>query len=369
MAGTEYEIFLVATPGLEPQLLKEARAAGFTSAALIKGGVTLTGDMNTVWRANLILRGATRVLLRIAEFRAMHPAQLDKRSRKVPWAEFIPPNASFRVEATTRKSRIYHAGAATSRVEKAIADTTGASLSKDAAIVVKVRIEDDLCTISLDTSGASLHKRGHKEAVNKAPMRETMAAMFLHACGYDGTEPVYDPMCGSGTFPIEAAEIAAGLWPGRSRTFAFESFSGFDAAGFAELKDLNTTNTPTARFYGSDRDAGAIRMSSENAARAGVAEWCAFTCKPVSDIAAPDGPPGLVIINPPYGGRIGKKGPLYGLYASMGDALKSGFPGWRVGLITTEGGLAKATSLPFKEPGPIVAHGGMKIRLWQTGPL
>jgi putative N6-adenine-specific DNA methylase len=369
MSEDETEIFLVATPGLERELLSEVKNLGFADAKHIPGGVSLVGSMDTIWRANLMLRGATRVLMRIAEFRAMHPAQLDKRAHKVNWAKYIPTGATFRVEATSRKSRIYHAGAATSRVEKAIIDETGAKPAKDADIAVKVRIEDDLCTISLDTSGASLHKRGHKEAVNKAPMRETMAAMFLRACRFDGSEPVYDPMCGSGTFPIEAAEIASGLWPGRTRQFAFQQFAGFDTDAFESLKSANAPSVPSARFYGSDRDAGAIGMSSENAKRAGVGDWCDFACKPVSQITAPPGPPGLVIVNPPYGGRIGNKGPLYGLYASLGTALKSEFPGWRVGLITTEAGLAKATDLPWQAPGPIVAHGGLKIRLWQTDPL
>lgn len=366
---SEYSIFLVATPGLEEPLAEEARAAGFSAVAQVPGGVTLKGSRTDVMRANLALRGATRVMVRIAEFRAMHPAQLDKRSRKVDWAAWLRPDVPVRVEAVSRKSRIYHAGAATSRVERAIAEELGARISKDAPVTVKVRIEDDLCTVSLDTTGESLHKRGHKEAVNKAPMRETMAAMFLRACGYDGTEPVFDPMCGSGTFPIEAAEIAAGMLPGRSRSFAFERMVGFDPAALADMKAGTLRHDLSVRFFGSDRDAGAVRMSQANADRAGVSELCDFVCRPVSEIVAPCPEPGLVIVNPPYGARIGKKRPLFGLYASLGEVLKSGFPGWRVGLVTTEPGLAKATSLPFHDPGPVVAHGGMKVRLWQTEPL
>ena len=336
---------------------------------IVPGGVETRGGWPEVWRANLALRCTTRVLVRIGEFRAMHLAQLDKRARKFPWGQVLRPDTPVRVEATSRKSRIYHAGAAAERIERAIREELGAPVTKDAAIVVKLRIEDDLAVISLDSSGESLHKRGHKEAVAKAPMRETMAAAFLRECGYDGQEPVFDPMCGSGTFVIEAAEIAAGLMPGRSRSFAFEQFASFDPAAWAAMKAAARPVAPAQRFTGADRDQGAIRMSIANAERAGVAEWCDFAQGQVADAAPPEGPPGLVMINPPSGTRIGNKGPLFGLHAAMGEALRSRFAGWRVGIVTPEPGLAKATGLPFREPGPYVAHGGLKIRLYQTGPL
>ncbi|SDD46126.1 putative N6-adenine-specific DNA methylase [Paracoccus isoporae] len=333
------------------------------------GGVETRGAWSDVWRANLVLRCATRVLVRIGAFRAMHLAQLDKRARKFPWAEYLRPDQPFRVEASCRKSRIYHAGAAAQRIERAITDELGATLSKDAAVVVKLRIEDDLATLSLDSSGESLHKRGHKEAVAKAPMRETMAAAFLRECGYRGDEPVHDPMCGSGTFVIEAAEMALGLAPGRSRDFAFMQFASFRPEIWDEMKPAPPGAACEHSFFGSDRDAGAIRMSIANAERAGVAACCDFTRRPIADAAPPDGPPGLVIINPPYGARVGNKGPLFGLHAAMGEVLRKRFVGWRVGIVTSEPGLAKATGLPFRDPGPIVAHGGLKIRLYQTGPL
>ncbi|WBU61992.1 THUMP domain-containing class I SAM-dependent RNA methyltransferase [Paracoccus albus] len=366
---SELGIFLVATPGLEQPLADEARQAGFSDPQVIAGGVETRGGWPEVWRANLALRCATRVLVRIGEFRAMHLAQLDKRARKFPWADFLQKDIPVRVEATTRKSRIYHAGAAAQRIERAIREELGAPISKDALVVVKLRIEDDLATISLDSSGESLHKRGHKEAVAKAPMRETMAAAFLRECGYVGTESVFDPMCGSGTFVIEAAEIAAGLMPGRSRNFAFEQFASYDPAAFRTMESASKFKTPSQRFYGADRDAGAVRMSVANADRAGVGDWCSFAQGQIADAAPPDGPAGLVIINPPYGARIGNKGPLFGLHAAMGEVLRSRFRGWRVGIVTSEPALARATGLPFKEPGPFVAHGGLKVRLYQTGPL
>lgn len=336
---------------------------------IVAGGVETQGGWPDVWRANLALRCTTRVLVRVGEFRAMHLAQLDKRARKFPWGDVLRPDTPVRVEATSRKSRIYHAGAAAQRIERAIREELGAPIDKDAAITVKLRIEDDLAVISLDSSGESLHKRGHKVAVAKAPMRETMAAAFLRECGYDGQEPVFDPMCGSGTFVTEAAEIACGLLPGRDRRFAFESFASFDANAWQAMKAAAQPTTPRQRFTGSDRDQGAVRMSVANAERAGVGPCCDFTQGQVADAVPPDGPPGLVIINPPYGARIGNKGPLFGLHATMGEVLRSRFSGWRVGIVTSEPALARATGLPFREPGPYVAHGGIKVRLYQTAPL
>lgn len=359
-------IFLVAPPGLETVLAEEARAHGFANPRPVPGGVETAGDWPEVWRANLVLRGAARVLVRIAQFRAMHLAQLDKRARKVDWGAVLRADLPVRVEASCRKSRIYHAGAAAQRVARAITETLGCPISDTARIVVKLRIDDDLCTISLDSSGEALHKRGHKPAVGKAPMRENLAAMFLRQCGFSGTETVVDPMCGSGTFVIEAAEIAAGLSPGRSRGFAFESLAGFQPKAWDALKTGATTRTPQVRFHGFDRDAGAIRSSTANAERAGVAETCTFTCQPISALEPPEGTRGLVIVNPPYGARIGNRKALFSVYGALGQVLRDRFRGWRVGLVTSDGGLAKSTGLPWAPPGPPVAHGGLKVTLWQA---
>lgn len=364
-----FEIFLATAPGLESALQAEAREAGFPGATATPGGVAFLGHWPDVWRANLTLRGATRVLARIGQFRALHLAQLDKRARKFPWADTLRPDVAVRVEATCARSKIYHAGAATQRIETALREDFGVPIAADAPITLKARIEDDLVTLSLDTSGESLHKRGHKEAVGKAPMRETLAALFLRQCGYTGTEPVVDPMCGSGTFVIEAAEIAARLLPGRDRSFAFERLATFDPVAWATLRAATPPHPTALRFLGADRDAGAIRSSVENAARAGVSALTTFLTQSVSDFTPPEGPPGLVIVNPPWGARIGERKALFPLYGALGKTLLTRFTGWRVGLITTDASLAKATALPFAPPGPAVAHGGLKVFLFQTGRL
>jgi len=365
----KFEIFLATAPGLEDMLHAEVRSKGFNTPRIVPGGVSVRGGWPDVWRANLWLRGTTRVLARLASFRVPELSDLEMQARKVPWADTLRPDVPFNVEATCQKSRIYHSGAAAQRVENAIREKLRATASPDAEVVIRVRIERDVCTISVDTSGDLLHRRGHKEEVGKAPMRETMASLFLRACDFDGNEPILDPMCGSGTFVIEAAEIAARLNPGRSRRFAFEQLASFDSAAWQRMRASDGRRTPAAHFYGSDRDAGAIRMCRDNAERAGVAAITEFQERTVSEVAAPSGPPGLVIANPPYGARIGDKRSLLPLYRALGQTLIGRFSGWRVGLITSETMLAKATGLPFLPPAAPVPHGGLRVTLYRTAPL
>jgi putative N6-adenine-specific DNA methylase len=364
-----FDIFLVTVPGLEEILCAEVRSKGFNSAHAVPGGVMIKGGWPEVWRANLWVRGAGRVLAQLASFRVLHLAELDNKARHVPWSKVLRADVPFRVEATCRKSRIFHSGAAAQRIETAIQAVLGATPSPDAEVLVRAHIDHDLCTLSIDTSGELLHRRGYKDSVGQAPMRETMASLFLRQCGYDGTEPVVDPMCGSGTFVIEAAEIAARLNPGRSRRFAFEQLATFDAEAWQRMRDVKSQRPSAVRFYGSDRDAEAIGMSRANAARAGVADLTEFRQSTISEIAPPDGSPGLVIANPPYGTRIGDKTKLRALYRAFGQKLIGRFSGWRVGIITSDTTLARATGLPFLPTTAPVPHGGLRITLHRTAPL
>ncbi|MGK7651518.1 THUMP domain-containing class I SAM-dependent RNA methyltransferase [Roseovarius sp. B08] len=364
-----FEIFLTAPPGLELVLKDEAQAAGFAKPKATPGGVRFRGHWPDVWRANLALRGAGRVLARVARFQAMHLDQLEARTREIGWTDLLRPDVPITVEATTRKSKIYHQGAAAERVARAIHEITGAPLEGDNPVRVQLRIEDNQCLLSLDTSGEPLHRRGQKPFVGKAPMRETLAALFLRQCGYTGTEPVLDPMCGSGTFLLEAAEIALGRAPGRDRPFAFERFANFDADAWKELAADQPDIETALHFHGSDRDAGAVAGARSNAATAGLGDLITISHHAVSDLERPEGPPGLVMVNPPYGTRIGERKQLFGLYGALGKTFAERFADWRVGLVTTDASLANATALPFTDPGPPVAHGGLRITLWQTGPL
>ncbi|RPE71386.1 putative N6-adenine-specific DNA methylase [Pacificibacter maritimus] len=373
-----FDIFLATVPGLEHVLLNEVIEAGFQNPVATGGGVTIQGSWHDVWRANLTLRGASKVLARIGEFRAFHLAQLDKRSRKFPWADIlgqdvIDNDLAIKVEVNTnKKSKIYHAGAAVERIERAIHEEFGAKIAQgleNADIVFKVRIDDNNVQFSIDTSGEGLHKRGHKQAMGKAPMRETMAASFLRACGYSGNEPVLDPMCGSGTFLIEAAEISRNFMAGRARSFAFEALASYDADAVRGIREAWKIRASDQRFYGSDRNVNVIGFAKDNAARAGVCDLCHFAPTQVSNLERPDGPAGLVIVNPPYGARIGKKKDLFALYGSFGDVMREKFKGWRVGMITSDTQLAEATRLPWKPTEAPIAHGGLKVKLFQTDTL
>lgn len=364
-----FEIFLATVPGLETALLAEVRGKGFKLARPVPGGVTIRGGWPEVWRANLWIRGASRVLARIDSFRVTELAQLDLRARHVPWSQVLRPDVPVRVEASCVVSRIYHSGAAAERIGNAIRRTIGAGILEEAAVAVMVRIDHDVCTISLDTSGELLHRRGYKEAVNRAPMRETMASLFLQQCGFDGTEPVLDPMCGSGTFVIEAAEIGCRLNPGRNRRFAFEQLATFDAEAWERMREVKSRREPAARFHGSDRDAGAVAMSLANAERAGVTGCTDFRVASISEIVPPDGQPGLVVANPPYGTRVGDKAKLEPLYRAFGQVLRSRFGGWRVGLVAADPKLAYATGLPFLPTEAPVPHGGLRVTLFRTEPL
>ncbi len=366
-----FEIFLAGTPGLESELLAEARAAGFPAEAT-PGGAAFRGGWADVMRANLTLRGANRVLARIDAFPAAHLSQLAKRAAKTPWGSVLRKDEPVRVEAVCRRSKIYHSGAAAERIERAILEAVGAPIVREKegdAVEVRVRLFDNLCTVSVDTSGALLHKRGFKEAVAKAPLRETMAAMLLRACGYDGTEPLLDPMCGSGTFVVEAAELALGLAPGRERRFAFERLATFDEEAWEAMRAQPTPRETSVRLFGFDKDAGAVRASAANAERAGVAAITEFRQQTVTQLERPEGPPGLVMVNPPYGARIGDRGALTALYRTLGRRLLAGFSGWRVGLLTSDVNLANATGLPFTERYAPIDHGGLKVRLFRTDAL
>ncbi|MFT8720118.1 THUMP domain-containing class I SAM-dependent RNA methyltransferase [Acetobacter sp.] len=367
--SADFDIFLATVPGLETVLCDEVRHKGFKRPVVTPGGVLIRGQWPEVWRANLWIRGCSRVLARIDTFHVTHLAQLDHRARRVPWAEVLRPDVPFRVEVSCTASRIYHERAAAERITRAINETIGAPSAEQDGVSIRVRIDHDVCTISVDTSGDLLHRRGHKEAVNRAPIRETMASLFLRQCGYDGNEPVVDPMCGSGTFILEAAEIAARLNPGRSRHFAFEKLLTFNPEEWERMRTVKSERIPSVRFYGSDRDAGAIAMSEANAERAGVSAFVSFQQAPISALTAPEGPPGLVIANPPYGTRIGDKKALIPLYRAFGQTLLERFSGWRVGIVTMETMLAQATGLPFLPPAAPVPHGGLRVTLFQTVPL
>ncbi|MBN2497374.1 MAG: class I SAM-dependent RNA methyltransferase, partial [Deltaproteobacteria bacterium] len=266
--------FAACAPGLEELVSSELAALGATGILRCAGGAEFTADPRLVMRANLHLRTASRVLLRLAHFPVFHLAQLDRRARRVDWACFLPLDTPIAVRASCKRSKIYHSGAAAERVLKAAIAGARARPAREgeAAIHISARIQANQCSLSLDTSGAPLHQRGAKQEVYAAPLRETLAAAFLLLAGFDGTEPLYDPMCGSGSLAIEGAWIAMQRAPGLLRSFAFERLAGFDRRAWAALEDAaRRQEVPEAgAIFASDRAGAAVGTTRRNVQRAGL---------------------------------------------------------------------------------------------------
>ncbi len=311
------------------------------------GGITFKGDLAALYRANLHLRTASRILARLGNF--FHTTtfpNLQKRASRLPWERFLTPGQPISMRVTCHNSKLYHSDAVARSVLAGLAERMGQAsplIKADEQIdghlpqLVTVRLLDDKCTVSVDSSGDLLHKRGYRQAVAKAPLRETLAAALLMASGWNKTAPLLDPFCGSGTIPIEAALMALEIPPGRNRRFAFMDWPNYDEQLWLSIKAQirPSTSAPQSSILASDRDAGAIKMAHENAGRAGVEEFIEFKCQAVSSITPPPSP-GWVVTNPPYGMRISAGKDLRNLYAQFGNVLRKQCPGWQVAVLCND---------------------------------
>lgn len=389
-----FKAFTSTGPGLESIAAGELKTLGIRGRQEI-GGVAFSADLQRLYEANLWLRTGTRVLVRLGSFHASSFYELERRAKKLPWAEFLPANGKVRVRVTCRKSKLYHSDAVGERVLSAIVgsasrviegytdpseteDAVNADASetadapdhertsvRESAQLFVVRIVNDECEVSADSSGELLHKRGYRQEIAKAPVRETIAAAMVLASGWKVNESLLDPMCGSGTIPIEAALIARKIAPGLRRNFQFMDWPGFDAERWNRvLEEARTAVTDfSGEISGSDRDVGAVWASARNAERAGVAENVRFSPGAVSgSIAAIEDSAqrsGWILTNPPYGVRVGESDDLRNLYATLGSALKRK-PGWRLGVLTSDSSLVRQTKLSLK-PRFSTSNGGIQV--------
>ena len=376
-------LFAVAAPGLEPVVAAELVRLGL-SAEPTAGGAAFRGAEPEIYRANLHLRAASRVLLRLGEFYSASFSELRARASRLPWSAYLRPGQAVTIRATSHKSKLYHSDAVAERVAGAISDRLGQAVTvvrgsgeaeedtagpASAAIpaLIVVRLVRDIVTVSVDTSGALLHQRGYRLATAKAPLRETLAAGLLLASGWDPAAPLLDPFCGAGTLPIEAALLALNLAPGRARRFAFMDWPSFQPEVWqALLAEAEAARRDTAPpLWGSDRDLGAIEAARANAERAGVAGHVRFERRAISALEAPPGR-GRVVTNPPYGVRVSESGDLRNLDAQFGKTLRARCPGWHVGLLTNDQRLARATGLRFDEHRTLrFVNGGLSVSLMQ----
>jgi putative N6-adenine-specific DNA methylase len=365
-------------PAGPPKREEEPRLGETNRPASIVGGVGFEGDLADLYRANLHLRTASRVLARLGmPFLARDFDELRAKAARLPWERFLAPGQPVALRVTCHKSRLYHSDAVARVLALALADRLGQPSplvktdeeSDQPPQLIVVRLAEDRVTVSVDSSGTILHKRGYRLASAKAPLRETLAAGLLMASGWDLHSPLLDPFCGSGTIPIEAALMALGIPPGIKRRFAFMDWPGFDQQLWASIQTPFPINhppfpinhPPSLTILASDRDAGATEMARQNAERAGVADCIEFSCRAVSAVEPPPGP-GWVVTNPPYGQRVRGGRDLRDLYARFGDVLREKCPGWQVTVLCSDRALLGQMRLELDTSLALV-NGGIRVRV------
>jgi len=366
--------FVVTTPGLEELTAHELRRLELSPVSEPGqiGGVSFRGQINDLYRANLHLHTANRVLVRLGEFYAAAFSELRKKASRLPWERFIKPGQPVRFSVSCHRSRLYHSDAVAERVAGAIGDHLGqvspvekreGEISIGYPQLVHVRLVNDLCTISIDSSSDLLHRRGYRLETAKAPLRETLAAAMLMASGWNLSAPLIDPFCGSGTIGIEAVLLAKGTPPGGKRQFAFMYWPGYDPSLWQNmLSEANSTaRSELPVIQASDRDAGAIRIARANAERAGVSDAIEFCHCAISAIKPPS-ITGWVVTNPPYGLRVSQGKELRDLYAQLGNVLRAQCPGWQVALLAADPKLIGQTRIAF-HPVFSTQNGGVNVKL------
>jgi putative N6-adenine-specific DNA methylase len=377
-----YSIFAVTAPGLESLVFAELAELGI-QGEVEAGGVAWEGDLTSLCRANLELRVASRVLVRVAEFRARTFYELERHAKRIPWERYVSAERAVRVRATCHKSRLYHEGAVEERLMTAIAQRTGATAAATGGEedseglneqLFIVRFLHDRAVVSADSSGALLHLRGYRQAVAKAPLRETLAAALLRASGWQPSAPLLDPMCGAGTIAIEAALLARHIPPGLAsdelvaRRYAMQEWPEFDDrlwTGVVDRAREGILAAAPAPIHGSDRDAGAVEAARANARRAGVVADTEFVLKPLSAVHPPAGR-GWLVTNPPYGLRLGESEGLRDLYASLGHLARRELPGWTLALLSADRRLEGQVGVRWTEA-LRTRNGGIPVRVVAAG--
>ena len=330
--------------GLEAVLKREIQALGYEISSTEDGRVSFYGDLSAVCRANIFLRTAERVLLNAGEFKAETFDELFEKTREIPWENYIPENGKFWVaKAASVKSKLFSPSDIQSIMKKAIVRRLQSSYHKEwfeengASYPLRVFLKKDMVTVGIDTSGISLHKRGYREVSGKAPITETLAAALIMLTPWKGDRILVDPFCGSGTFPIEAAMMAADIAPGMNRSFTAEDWTNlfpkkmwYEAVDEAESRIKANIETD---IQGYDIDGDVIRIARRNAREAGVDHLIHFQERNVRDLRH-SGKYGFIITNPPYGERLEDKKDLPQLYRTFGESF-AGLDTWSAYMITS----------------------------------
>jgi putative N6-adenine-specific DNA methylase len=362
--------FATAPRGLEALLLRELQSLGAREAQAVAGGVAFTGSWKTCYRANLWSRIASRVLWRIDSFSYRGEEDLYEKTKAIDWPGFFTVDRTLRVNLTAQKSPLRSLEFATLRVKDAVCDRWRAETGKrpdvertSPDIRIHVFLEKDRGTLYLDTSGEPLFKRGWRAGRGDAPLRENLAAGIVMLTGWQPGEPLLDPMCGGATLLVEAAAMARGRAPGAKRSFGFEKLKDFDAALWDTVRGEKREEHPNPVLYGSDNDPEALKAARRNLAAAGVERWVKLEQADVLERDAP-ATAGVMVMNPPYGERMGSLEELARFYPKLGDSLKQRFAGWRCYVFTADLRLPKLIRLAPSARTPLW-NGALECRLYE----
>ena len=343
-----FDLIATATFGLEAVVARELERLGYTGLRVVDGKVHFQGDERDIARCNLWLRSADRLLIRVGEFPAPDFDALFDQTKALPWSDLLPVDAKFPVAGRSVLSRLHAVPSIQGAVKKAIVESLKRTYQRfrfdesGSTFQIEVSLLRDVATLTIDTSGDGLHKRGYREFVGAAPLRETMAAGLIQLSFWNRDRQFVDPFCGSGTLPIEAAMIVRNIAPGIGRSFAAEDWRWLDRRIWREVRtEARDLRQPRMALpvLGFDHDPSAIRLSEKGANEAGVAGDIQFRCQEVSDFRT-NSEYGVVITNPPYGERLGDPEEVAAVYRELGRVTAS-LPTWGVYVITSNRGFAQ----------------------------
>lgn len=338
------ELQLIATSafGIESITARELKKLGYYDQKVENGKVTFKGDEAAICRTNLWLRTSDRILLKMGEFKALSFEELFEQTKALPWDEIIPEDAEFPVEGKSIDSKLFSVPDCQAIVKKAVVEKLKQRFKCDwfeengPRYRIEVALLKDVVTLTIDTSGAGLHKRGYRKLVGGAPIKETLACAMILVSHWNKDRVLLDPMCGSGTIPIEAALIAKNIAPGLGREFDSEKWDFISGDLWDQARDeaydmiIEDNNF---RIHGSDIDENAISLARYHAKKAGVEEAIHLQRLPVSDISSRY-KYGIIICNPPYGERLGESDYVEALYREMGKVYRK-FDSWSYYVITS----------------------------------
>ncbi|RLL49974.1 class I SAM-dependent RNA methyltransferase [Mariprofundus sp. EBB-1] len=353
--------YAVVVPGLEGLAADELHELAAHDVVMGDGGIAFTTSMDGLFRINLRSRCITRVLLRLSSSKALTFPELYHQVRKIGWQHYLGEGVSVDVKASCHRSKLLHSGRAEQAVLDGITASDNVRVNASGEIVqqVMLRIDDNICTVSIDTSGERLDRRGYRKFSGLAPVRETIAASILRWMQWTPDEPLIAPMCGSGTFAIEAALIAGKKASGLQHEFPFVRWPNLKQKRWQRALQKAESMHSDARpqIFASDLAAGVLDQARENATLAGVFDHIVFAQLDARQLTVPEGveEPGLIVCNPPYGDRV--KGNVALLYRQLGKQFKQHFPGWKMAVMVPDQDCEKALGLPVKKRLKI-KHGG-----------